>query len=383
MEKGVTQQEIIQVRQAIELVESGLAYRNPAPHLRSLHAYYPSVVSLCGGKLLMSFVLGSAIEAMDCQVYLTRSDDEGKTWQPPVPLHEKSLRHTETCRISRMHDGEIVLLLSESERLEPNVGATNPANLGHVPTRLSLFRSVDDGASWQGPEPLEPPLIGPTFELCTPIVQLTDGRWLLPTSTWRDWNGFQPNGMKAVAFVSDDRGRTWQSSIDVMNGVAQGILYWEQKICEMGGGRCLAVAWTHVEETRTDLPNSFALASTDALKFSTPESTGLIGQTPALLHLGGNAVLCIYRRMDHPGLSACLVEIDDNGAWHTKHEQLLWQPAQLATRRSGQHLVEEFRGLKFGAPSLVRLADNEILVAFWCVEDCVANIRWIRLHWQW
>ncbi|QDS99082.1 sialidase family protein [Adhaeretor mobilis] len=322
------------------------------------------------------------MESTDSQVYLCHSDDDGKSWSTPTTLHDKLPAYTETCRISCMKDGEVVLLLSESERLDPRVGATNPKNLGHVPTKLSLFRSNDAGIIWDGPEIIEPPLVGPTFELCSPIVELSDGRWLLPTSTWRGWDGEEPNGMKAVAFVSEDRGRSWSRFVDVMNRVDERILFWEQKICEIDQGRLLAAAWTHVETTRSDLTNHFAVAKRDSLQFSEPEPTALCGQTPELLHLEENRVLCVYRRTDEPGLWACIVEIDSKNRWQTVYQQCLWQPALLAARKVGHSLVEEFRALKFGAPSLVRLDDQSIFLSFWCVEDCVSNIRWIRLRYD-
>ena len=37
-------------------------------------------------------------------------------------------------------------------------------------------------------------MAGPSFELCAPVTLLGDGRWLLPTSTWRGWDGALPNG---------------------------------------------------------------------------------------------------------------------------------------------------------------------------------------------
>jgi len=43
-------------------------------------------------------------------------------------------------------------------------------------------------------------------------------------------------------------------------------------------------------------------------------------------------------------------------------------------------MVSQFNVLRFGAPSLARLDGGGILVAFWCVEECVANIRWLRLE---
>jgi hypothetical protein len=35
--------------------------------------------------------------------------------------------------------------------------------------------------------------------------------------------------------------------------------------------------------------------------------------------------------------------------------------------------------LKFGFPNLQLLPNGDILAAFWCCEDCIYNIRWLRI----
>lgn|GEM_PF-1806657 len=40
----------------ITVQETGLIHRNPKPHLRSEHAYFPSVVQMRNGELLCSLV---------------------------------------------------------------------------------------------------------------------------------------------------------------------------------------------------------------------------------------------------------------------------------------------------------------------------------------
>jgi hypothetical protein len=40
---------------------------------------------------------------------------------------------------------------------------------------------------------------------------------------------------------------------------------------------------------------------------------------------------------------------------------------------------DELSGLKFGYPSMVELPGGEVLAVFWCLEDCIHNIRWVRL----
>ena len=39
-----------------------------------------------------------------------------------------------------------------------------------------------------------------------------------------------------------------------------------------------------------------------------------------------------------------------------------------------------FQSLRFGAPSITRLADGALYVAFWCYEDCVSVIRWFKFR---
>lgn len=364
----------------LSIVETGLVYRNPVPHLFSRHTYYPSVIVLPGGAMLASFVIASAMESIDGQLYLSRSTDWGRTWSEPRPFHEKDPRVSETGRITHVGDDSVLMLISASDRPDPNIGSVNAANLGHMPTRLTLHFSNDGGTHWETPCVIEPPLVGPTFELCSPVVTLSDGRWLLPTSTWRGWDGDAPNGMKAVAFVSEDRSRTWPRYVDVMDGTRDDVLFWEQKIVEINRGRLLALSWAYHEPDKRDLPNHFAVASCESLAFSKPSPTALTGQTPELLHLGEGLVLCVYRRVDEPGLWAAMIQVTDDDAFEVLDQQCLWRPAVANTQPRRGGLVEEFRGLKVGAPCLKRLGDDEVYLAFWCMEGCVSNIRWVRLR---
>jgi sialidase-1 len=41
-------------------------------------------------------------------------------------------------------------------------------------------------------------------------------------------------------------------------------------------------------------------------------------------------------------------------------------------------MLETFHGLKFGAPSVIRLANRSVFLAFWCYEQNVSIIRWFK-----
>jgi hypothetical protein len=363
----------------LQLAATGLVYRNPQPHLRSIHAWHPSLVRLDSGELVASFDLGQAVEALDYRTHLSRSSDGGQTWTPPVRLFDDHVKRpsTNSVRISRLADGALVAFGGRYHRDDPNEGVVNRANLGYTSMDLILLESQDGGLTWDGPRTIAPPLVGPAFETCHSIVELPDGRWLAPTATWKDWNGEAPNGMQAIALVSHDRGRTWPEWLAVMDGTREGIIYWEQSLARLQDGRLLAVCWAFDEKAGASRPNRYAIAR-DGRSFFAPRPTGTRGQTAKITVLADGRVLCLYRRDDRPGLWAELARIEGDD-WVRQEELLIWQGAPSGMK--GQAASgEELSQLKFGYPSMVQLPDGDVLALFWCLEDCIHNIRWTRIR---
>ena len=233
------------------------------------------------------------------------------------------------------------------------------------------------GHTWRGPQFITPPLVGPAFELCHRIIELADGRWLAPTSTWKGWNGEAPHGMQAIALVSHDRGNTWPEYLSVIDQTKSNVISWEQGLAQLPDGRLVAVVWSFDETGGRSLPNRYAV-SRDGRHFCTPRENGLQGETAKLLTLADGRLLCHYRRLDNPGLWANLVRIDGED-WINLEEVALWQgtaSGMSGSRSSG----DELSALKFGYPSMVQLPDGQVLAVFWCVEDCLHVIRWQRIE---
>ena len=361
----------------LECRETGLIYRNPKPYLRAVNAWHPHLVVFDDGEILATFDLGQGPESMDYRRYQARSTDNGRTWSEPTTMFDDPVQPTvHSPRPTLLRDGTLVAMGPRMYRPDPEQGLINRETFGFTRMDLILLRSRDRGRTWEGPEVVEPPLVGPAFEGCHNIVELEDGRWLYPTCTWRGWDGEAPNGMKAIALVSHDRGRTWLEYIVELDGYDQGVIYFEQSFVQLDKGRLLVVAWSFHEPSGTSRPNAFALAG-ETLQFGRPQPTGLNGETAKVLPLEANRVLCLYRRTDEPGLWGVVATVETDH-WDLVEQVPLWQGADSRMFGKGAK-GDELSNLKLGYPNMVKLPDGDILGTFWCCEDEVYNIRWLRL----
>jgi len=354
----------------METLGTGIVYSNPKPHVWSRHAYFPSLVDLGGGELICSFVRAQAFEAEDARLHLSRSRDGGQTWEHegrmfserPAPEH-----YFEAGRMARLADGSLLLMVCLADKHRHEEGLSNPDTLGFVETTLVSHRSTDGGKTWGEASAVTPPLVGPEFEICCPPVPLVDGRVLYPCSTWKAWDGSNPTGMKAIAFVSKDNGATWPEHVVTLDGVAQQVIHWESKVVEMAPGKLVAVSSAFDEAAGESLRNHFALSTDGGASFTAPAATDLLGETPALLPLSSDEAICVYRRTDIRGLYAARVSLAA-GKWTTL-EQVECYGTNTLYGTDSKNQSEKFAVLRFGAPCVTRLDRSTALIAFWAVEE--------------
>lgn len=362
-------------------ISTGLIYRNPKPHVFSRHGYFPSVTVTDNGQMLASFAIGEAFEAANSDTYISISGDMGGTWSDPVRLLDKdeNILVSNYARIASMPDGSVVANIVRCHREDhPEEGLANPETLGFVPTDFLLLRSHDYGKSWGDEELIIPPLTGPSFEMCSSLLALRDGRWIWPTSTWRGWDGYCPEGMKMVALVSDDKGKSWGSYMEVMNRSDEKIIFWEGKIIELSDGTLLAVAWAYDEANGKDLPNQYTISRDGGKTWQKPSSTGIMGETMAIAGMPDDEIVAVYRRMDKPGLWVNRVRIEGD-KWINNSEIPLWGVQHGSLIDKSGNMVQDFNELRFGAPCVTVLPDTTVYIAFWCYENMVSNIRWFKL----
>jgi hypothetical protein len=203
---------------------------------------------------------------------------------------------------------------------------------------------------------------------------------LWPSSIWLDWEGRCPIGPhRAIAFVSDDGGRTWPKVSSVMDGSKDRISAWEQKLITLSDGRLMAICWCYDYKSKQNIPNRYTFSTDNGDTFCPPLDSPLHGETCTPVALPNNHILCIYRRVDQRGLWAHLARIEGN-SWQRIADQALWGTSVASHGAPSDSAVGQMSSLRFGCPGVKLLDNGDIFAVFWCVEDCVSNIRWFRLR---
>lgn len=99
-------------------LKTGVLHRNPKPHVKSIHAYFPSVVVMPDGELAATLALGEAFEATNLHTHFARSSDEGETWRHEGRICTDPVNRltTEFGRLTVTEDGELIAVLVRADR---------------------------------------------------------------------------------------------------------------------------------------------------------------------------------------------------------------------------------------------------------------------------
>lgn len=363
----------------ITIVDTGLVYENPKVAGDRIHVQQPSLVMLTNEEFIATFILDHIEQEFSGHVVVSRSVDAGHTWDlEGNVVDDPPASTTHSMPTSILSDGSLIGIVQMNYFDETHQSSVNVETYGRVPGKLYIVRSSDGGRSWTSPSPLKPPLIGPGWEVCHHVLELANGRLLLPTATWRAWNGENPSGERTVAFISDDDGITWPRYSIIFNGRDTLLTHWEKSVIQLADGRILSVAWVYDTNSSQTLPSVYAVSTDNGESFSQPRETGFLAQTCKIIQIQDGRILAIYRRHDQPGLWATVVDINGN-RWINLSSFPIWSSADsgMSGEQGG---AKELLELKFGYPNLAVLPNGDILVLFWCEENGATNIRWTRLH---
>jgi hypothetical protein len=366
----------------IEYLESHVVYENPRPHVRSRHGYFPGMIKLPSGELLCLFVLGEAFEAANCTTWITRSTDGGRQWTLQGPLYEHRSTGpvtSDSLKPTLRRDGSLIAMGYRFHRADPEQPIAIEQTGGILPGDDLVCFSRDEGRTWSEPKVI-PRSWPELLEVSGPCVETASGELVAIGAPYKMPDGSNPSGQIGMLLRSRDGGISWDDHTVYFRSQGGNLTPLEARICEMEPGRLVALVWAYDYGADRHYPNHVTFSRDNGHTWSVPADTGHWGQASSLLWLGGNLLATIHaHRAENPGLYVRLVDFSGD-QWKAIGESVIWGNQTTRQTREGQDMVHMFKSLRFGQPSLVRLAGDEFLATHWSVEDGQGRIRSHRLR---
>lgn len=353
-------------------------------------------VLLCGHRV------GTSKVGADGRIELRESRDGGVTWQSiPSPLdaeHAGALTppggeyQLAGSHLASSADGTVILVAARMRVVTEDSPEFDAQAAGIVDAECVFVRRDADG--WGEPVVIDGRRTQDEWAIpCGPPVPLGGGRWFAPGE--RHAKAHVPEwlrGYHAFDLVSEDDGRTWTVAGDMMNDPDRVVVYYDQHLAVLDGGRLLSLAWVHDVVADVTLPARAGWSDDDGATWSEPVETPIHGGPVAPVHFGGGRVVAAYPHREEPaGVRVCRSS-DGGVSWDMGSEFIVWD---LASRsfvgrpagapvppRTPDPLWDTMWGWSFGLPAPAPLADGTLGLAFYSIDDggaaqvCFAKVDW-------
>lgn len=369
----------------LEIVDSGLLYANPYPADWAIHAFYSRIVEIEPGHLLCVYRRAQSLYGDDGRSWVLRSTDNGNTWHDEGCIwdgsqDERSYSYSVT-NLTRLNDGEIVILGLRFHRPAPDAPMINAETGGHVPDEPVLFRSSDNGRSWSPPEVVEKP--DPHLVLYDSVTELANGTWFISCDWNRGYNLPDPTHPHISGLFSGDRGNTWGGLVHLTGGPRSDKGFWHTRITKLADGRLVGFPWAGANDGTEFYTLHRIEGSPDGLKWTEPEPTTLQAQTNRPVDLGSGylALVMSVRESEHPGIYMALSD-DEGRTFDTENRVQVWDAYgqdSLGVPRTDTYPAAHDT-IAFGAPDAIRLSDGDIMASFWAAQRGQMVVRWCRVR---
>jgi hypothetical protein len=148
-------------------------------------------------------------------------------------------------------------------------------------------------------------------------------------------------------------------------------------------GRLFTLLWTGDRKNGGFLSLHRTVSDERGANWSTPQATGIPGQTSWAVDLGEGRMVTAYTYRDgrQPGIMAAL-SLDGGETWDIDNAVRLWDATGRETVGVASRTTypQSHDVIAFGKPQATRTSDGEVMAAFWCTESCVTHARWARLR---
>jgi hypothetical protein len=365
------------------IIDRGTIFSDEAHDNSTRVACFPSLTRLTDGAILCAYRVGSSKDSADETVWLSKSEDEGKTWttlpfHPVTSLNGRagSLR---TGHVVELAPGHLLVHANWIERGVPGASISHPETGGCLPMKLVAFESKDGGETWSPMRevsgvPFEQPEIsGPPIALSQP------DHLLQPLENQKQYLDLRPIDEKCFALLSFDSGQTWPEWAMIAHD-HPARKFWCNRVVRLSSGDLVCVSWTFDNETERDLPLHLTYGSPDGRQWEAPFSTGIHGQVSHLLPWDENTLLMATSHRESPAAIRLRTSFDGGKTWDG--EGVLVFDAEAYASSSGGDLADYYAVMTeytFGWSPMVRLSDGAVLLAYFAGTSEAMAIHWVKL----
>lgn len=362
----------------LEMVEQGFVSRR-LPNEAAPVTAGPRAVVTQDGDVVCSYMAQSALGVNDFVPMLSRSTDNGITWQDEGPIWPH-LSETQSIfgSISRAPTGSLLMYGISTPIDRPGELFWSDEIQGMKQNGLFWAVSHDCGKSWTDPQAIPLPIPG-AAEAPGSLCVTRDGRWVACYAPYKTFDAdLVVDCGQIVCIFSDDEGKTWRHNsmhrfVEEESGGA------EAWVIELSDGRLLGTSWHVDNSNQQDYPNAWSLSDDGGGTWTPTESTGIIGQSTALTALPDGSALFVYNQRKHGEVGVWMAQVRPTRTdFGVLTNQIVWR-AETATQTntSGSHV--QWCDFSFGEPAVTVLPDGNLLVVFWCIQPDGQGIRFVKL----
>ncbi len=283
--------------------------------MRDEYCAWPAIARTADGDIIVCYTRTEEHLGPDGQILLSRSKDNGQTWETPVVVYDSPLDDRESG-LTLLEDGRLILHVRTTRwtptayaKLPPLAYEQDTLNrwIQHVDTREYReaarwegewhLVSEDGGYTWSHPVPGQDSIHGG--------VHMDNGEILVAS--------YRNHPDRAGVYVGSNPMGTFEKTAEILSPLPDALRFGEPHVIQLKSGRVLMMIRATAKPYDDKSPLSYAYGSYSddyGRTWSAPFKTTLWGFPPHLLQLADGRVLVTYGHRRSPFGQRVAVSVD-------------------------------------------------------------------------
>lgn len=323
------------------------------------------------------------------QVYLTWSDDCGRTWREPItpfvpPAIDGRPGLFRFAGLTRLREGRLLAAINWVDYSEPEAPYFNEETEGLLDTRIFLSESDDDGTTWSAPRLMDTSPFNVPTPLTGPILRFHNGLLACQIELNKPYRERDAWRHASVILFSEDEGKTWPRHSVVTQDPENLIFYWDQRASVLADDLVFDAFWTFDRVNATYLNIHTCHSRDEGRGWSPLHDTGVAGQPgPIFLLEDGELAMPVVDRSGPPKITVRRSE-DGGETWPSEDTLIVYDsagPTQTEEKKTMQDAWAEMYAFSVGLPHAAALPGGGALLVYYAgPETNHTGIHWAKIE---